>query len=184
MRRPVDVTMDDLRRNGFSESILRSLAAVTKTAAEHAAKDDDSYFRFVARAAADGIGRHVKRADLEDNLDESRIANPTEKDRERLARYREAIARLDDSTPCRQETAMPIRERKPAKQPEDWASSHSMIDPNDGLFKLSVEDRQKMPKALRNNRATRTCRRGVKEGVIDYASRRELPTTAEQTHLA
>jgi hypothetical protein len=89
------VTMDDLRRNGFSESILRSLAAVTKTAAEHAAKDDDSYFRFVARTAADRIGRHVRRADLEHNLDESRIATPTEKDRERLARYREAIARLD-----------------------------------------------------------------------------------------
>ena len=43
------------------------------------------------RAAANPIGRRVKLADLHDNSDLSRIAHPTQKDHERLARYRAAI---------------------------------------------------------------------------------------------
>ena len=41
------------------------------------------------------IGRHVKRADLIDNMDIMRISDPTDADFQRIARYRQAIKILD-----------------------------------------------------------------------------------------
>lgn len=79
---------DRLRREGFSEALLASLDSVTK-------RDGEAYEAFVARAARDPIGRLVKRADLNDNCDLSRIANPTARDFDRIARYRKATAYLD-----------------------------------------------------------------------------------------
>ena len=43
------------------------------------------------RAASNPIGRQVKLADLEDNSDLSRIANPTARDRKRVEKYRRAV---------------------------------------------------------------------------------------------
>ena len=57
----------------------------------------ESYDAFVARAAADPIGRRVKLADLEDNSDPSRIANPTDRDRARQEKYQRAIRFLRES---------------------------------------------------------------------------------------
>ncbi len=79
-----DVTMDHLRAEGFSETVLIALDSVTKRGGE-------VYMDFVQRAAANPIGRRVKLADLLDNSDVSRIARPTQRDFERLERYRLAI---------------------------------------------------------------------------------------------
>ena len=79
-----DVTIDGLRAEGFSEVVLAALASVTN-------REGEDYPAFVMRAAANPIGRRVKLADLHDNSDLSRIAHPTQKDHERLARYRAAI---------------------------------------------------------------------------------------------
>jgi hypothetical protein len=79
-----DVTIDGLRAEGFSEVVLAALASVTN-------REGEDYPAFVLRAAANPIGRRVKLADLRDNSDLSRIAHPTQKDHERLARYRAAI---------------------------------------------------------------------------------------------
>ena len=81
------ITLDELRREGFAEEIVIAVDAVTK-------RDGETYEAFVARAAANPIGRRVKMADLEDNSDLSRLPNPTEKDRERLKKYASAIAYL------------------------------------------------------------------------------------------
>lgn len=78
-------TLDRLRGEGFSSEIFDAIGAVTKRAGE-------SYTDFVRRAWADPIARKVKRADLEDNCDPSRIRNPTRDDLERIARYHRAIA--------------------------------------------------------------------------------------------
>jgi hypothetical protein len=43
------------------------------------------------RAAANPIGRNVKLADLADNCDLSRIAEPTEADYQRIEKYQRAI---------------------------------------------------------------------------------------------
>jgi len=83
------VTMQDLRREGFSERVLEALASVTKV-------EGEDYSAFVRRAAANAIGRSVKLADLNDNSDLSRITSPTQKDFDRIAKYRDAIATIRD----------------------------------------------------------------------------------------
>lgn len=87
-------TLEALRAEGFSETVLDALAAVTKTSDEHGS--DEGYERFVRRAAAHPIGRAVKLADLHDNSDLSRIAEPSAADVARVEKYRRAIAVLKD----------------------------------------------------------------------------------------
>jgi (p)ppGpp synthase/HD superfamily hydrolase len=82
------VTLVDLEREGFAPHVLAALAAVTKA-------EGEAYTDFVLRAAADPIGRHVKLADLRDNSDLSRIASPSARDHERVAKYQLAIAILE-----------------------------------------------------------------------------------------
>ena len=81
------VTVDDLRRDGFSETVLDALDTVTK-------RPGETYMGFVLRSAQNPIGRVVKLADLHDNSDLSRLANPTAKDHERVAKYKQAISFL------------------------------------------------------------------------------------------
>ena len=82
-----DISLDDLRKEGFSEEVLTAIQSVTKVPGE-------SFEDFVERAAQNPIGRVVKLADLEENSDLSRIASPSWDDLERVEKYRRAIARL------------------------------------------------------------------------------------------
>lgn len=82
-------TVDELRREGFSETVLRAIEAVTR-------RPGEDYLAFVRRAGTDTVGRVVKLADLHDNLDGSRIPSPTERDRARGDRYRAAVALLEN----------------------------------------------------------------------------------------
>jgi (p)ppGpp synthase/HD superfamily hydrolase len=77
-------TFDTLRAEGFSAAVIAGLDAVTK-------RDGEAYEAFVLRAASDPIGRRVKLADLTDNMNLSRIAQPTAKDFERIEKYRSAV---------------------------------------------------------------------------------------------
>jgi (p)ppGpp synthase/HD superfamily hydrolase len=77
-------TMERLRSEGFPEHLIEALRSVTK-------RDGEDYEGFVRRAAANRIGRQVKLADLHDNCDLSRIAAPSERDFERIDKYRRAI---------------------------------------------------------------------------------------------
>ena len=81
-------TLDELRRLGFSEEVVAAVEAVTKRPEEKGS--DAGYFAFVERAARNPIARAVKLADLADNMDLTRIAAPTDADRERLRRYQRA----------------------------------------------------------------------------------------------
>jgi len=75
---------DRLRREGFSGEIIAAVDSVTARAGE-------DYETFVRRAAADPIGRAVKLADLQDNSDLGRIAAPSQRDFDRIEKYRRAI---------------------------------------------------------------------------------------------
>jgi len=89
-------SLERVRGEGFSDEVIAALDSVTKRAGE-------SYEEFVRRAATHPIGARVKLADLRDNSDLSRIAQPTTRDHERIAKYRRAIAlleRLSTSTPA------------------------------------------------------------------------------------
>ena len=54
----------------------------------------ESYEDFVACAALNPVGKAVKLADLMENSDLSRIAEPSQKDLERVEKYGRAIAYL------------------------------------------------------------------------------------------
>ena len=82
-----EVTFEDLEREGFSAEVISGLRAVTKIKGE-------SYEDFVARAALDPVGKAVKLADLMENSDLSRIAEPSQKDLERVEKYGRAIQYL------------------------------------------------------------------------------------------
>ena len=81
------VTLEQLQEEGFSEAVLQAVEALTKRIGET---------RLVAagRAAQNPIARMVKLADNSENMDISRIANPTEKDFQRLEEYKAVRALL------------------------------------------------------------------------------------------
>lgn len=93
-----DVVEDDprwnfarLRLEGFDDLVIAALEAVTKRPEEEGGatpeEKEERYLAFVRRAAAHPVGRAVKRADLDDNLDVTRLPSLTDKDRMRLNRY-------------------------------------------------------------------------------------------------
>jgi (p)ppGpp synthase/HD superfamily hydrolase len=84
-------TLERLRAEGFPERIVAALDSVTK-------REGENYEDFARRAAANKIGRHVKLADLADNCDLSRIAEPTEADYQRIEKYRRAIKLIQSTT--------------------------------------------------------------------------------------
>lgn len=75
--------LERLREIPFSGAVCDALDALTRRAGE-------DYRTFIDRCAADPIARVVKLADLKDNIDLSRIKNPTEKDAERVRKYVDA----------------------------------------------------------------------------------------------
>lgn len=83
-----DWQLEDLRAEGFSEAVLRAVDHLTR-------REGEVFHLFAKRAALDPIARAVKRADLEDNLDLSRIPHPTEGDLARMAKYRQALKILE-----------------------------------------------------------------------------------------
>lgn len=87
-------TLDRIRSEGFSETIVEALDSVTKRADE---VDRNGYFAFVRRAGLNAIGRQVKLADLRDNLDLTRIRNPTQSDFDRIEKYCRAFEILEET---------------------------------------------------------------------------------------
>lgn len=78
-------TLERLRREGFSESVVSAVDALTK-------RKGEEYEDYVRRAAAHPLAAPVKLADLQDNLDRTRLdGRPlTEEDLARFARYERA----------------------------------------------------------------------------------------------
>ena len=75
-----DVTAVYLREEGFTEEIVEAVLAVTR-------REGEEYDDYVRRAAQNELGRMVKRADLEDNMDIRRLPELTDRDVERLRKY-------------------------------------------------------------------------------------------------
>lgn len=71
------ITLDDLKSEGFPTEVLEAVHALTKT-------DGESRIAAAKRAAGNTIARTVKLADVTDNMDISRIPQPTEKDHARI----------------------------------------------------------------------------------------------------
>ena len=82
-------TLGDLRKLGYAEQILQALDCLTR-------RPEESYEEFIARIRRNPLARRVKIADLEDNMDLQRLPELTDRDVERLRRYRRAWAQLQD----------------------------------------------------------------------------------------
>ncbi len=81
------VTAEYLREKGFPDRLIEAVLSVTR-------KNGETYDDFVKRAKRNTIGRMVKRHDLEDNMDVSRLKVITDKDRARLSKYKRAYQSL------------------------------------------------------------------------------------------
>ncbi len=78
----------DLEREGFSRAVLDAVEALTR-------RSDETYEDFLHRVSLNPIALRVKLADLEDNLDASRIAQLTDRDVRRMEKYRAARTLLE-----------------------------------------------------------------------------------------
>ena len=82
-----NLTLDDIRAQGFSDSVLEALALLTHN-------DAISYLDYVAAIKTNPIARVVKLADLQHNSDISRLDKIDETARKRIEKYQTAIALL------------------------------------------------------------------------------------------
>lgn len=76
-----DITIDKLRECGFSERVVVAVDCLTHRSGE-SRKD------YLRRISENPLAVRVKLADLEHNSDLIRLANPTEKDMARTAKYK------------------------------------------------------------------------------------------------
>ncbi|ESK40031.1 HD domain-containing protein [Acinetobacter nectaris] len=77
-----DTTVVDLISIGFAPHIIDAVIALTK-------KNNESRIEAAFRAVKNSIAREVKLADIADNMDLTRIKNPTVRDKKRLQEYQE-----------------------------------------------------------------------------------------------
>jgi hypothetical protein len=87
-----DITLEDLKKEGFSEEVIRVLDCLTK-------REGEDYNAFIDRVLTNETACHVKLADLIDNMNLTRIPNPTAEDEERLRKYQKAADRIDEALP-------------------------------------------------------------------------------------
>ena len=83
-------TLDDLRREGFSEDVIAALALLTHSKAT-------PYMDYIAAIANNPIARTVKIADLKHNMDTTRLDVIDEKTERRLEKYHKALAILEST---------------------------------------------------------------------------------------
>ena len=85
-----DYSLDDLLAAGFSEEIVQAVEALTKQKGE-------SYKNYLHRIKTNPVATAVKLADLQDNMDLTRLSTITEKDIERQKKYSKAVATLTNN---------------------------------------------------------------------------------------
>ena len=84
-----DYGVEDLRALGFSEVVLTALTLMTHD-------DDTPYLDYVAVLKSNPLARTVKLADLKHNSDLARLSVVTDKDLQRVEKYKKAIQLLEE----------------------------------------------------------------------------------------
>lgn len=82
-----DTTFEDLKKLGFSDNVINALKLMTHD------KNVD-YFEYVKNISKNPIARKVKIKDLEHNMDTSRLDEVTDKDLERVKKYKKCYKYL------------------------------------------------------------------------------------------
>ena len=82
-----DISLDDLRSEGFSEEVVSAVECLTK-------QDGENYDSYIERISFNPLAVKIKLADLEDNSDLTRLPEVTDKDLERIEKYDKALEKL------------------------------------------------------------------------------------------
>ena len=82
-----DISLDDLRSEGFSEEVVSAVECLTK-------QDGENYDSYIERISFNPLAVKIKLADLEDNSDLTRLPEVTDKDLERIEKYDKAFEKL------------------------------------------------------------------------------------------
>lgn len=78
------MTIQDLKKEGFSNEIIMAIVAITRN-------KDEPYDDYILRVKENPIGKKVKIQDLLHNMDLTRIPEPSQKDIDRVEKYRKAL---------------------------------------------------------------------------------------------
>ena len=82
-----DISLNDLRNEGFSEEVVSAVECLTK-------QDGENYDSYIERISFNPLAVKIKLADLEDNRDLTRLPQVTDKDLERLEKYDKALEKF------------------------------------------------------------------------------------------
>jgi (p)ppGpp synthase/HD superfamily hydrolase len=83
------LTFNDLRAEGLSEKVIEAVDALTK-------RETESYEAYLERVAANPLAKIVKLADLNHNMDTSRLKTIDDKTKVRLEKYKMAFMFLSE----------------------------------------------------------------------------------------
>ena len=79
-----DVTLENLREYGFTEVQVAGVESMTR-------EDDEDYFEYIRDVKKNPLAVKVKLEDLKHNSDVSRMIEVTDRDRQRLDKYKKAM---------------------------------------------------------------------------------------------
>lgn len=82
-----DVSLQDLRKSGFSEEVVAAIDCLSK-------RPGEAYDDFISRVLKNELARCVKLEDIRDNMDLSRLPAISGGDMTRITKYHEALQRL------------------------------------------------------------------------------------------
>lgn len=85
-----EISLDFIKEQGFSEDVTNALVSLTR-------RKDEEYSEYIKRIKnTGGVALSVKKADLRHNMALERLENLTEKDKERLIKYKVSYKELTE----------------------------------------------------------------------------------------
>ncbi|MBF0224424.1 MAG: HD domain-containing protein [Desulfobacterales bacterium] len=84
-----EITFEQLKNEGFSNEVIDAVKSLTRL-------PEETYEEFIERACNNPVGLKIKKADIIDNMNMSRIKNITDNDLKRLMRYHKAFWAIND----------------------------------------------------------------------------------------
>lgn len=81
------VTLEDLKKMGFSDKVISAIDAITK-------RDNEDHEEYIKRVSANDLAKKVKLCDMYHNSDITRYDNPSLEEEKRCAKYLKKIEEL------------------------------------------------------------------------------------------
>lgn len=85
-------TLADLRKEGFPDPVIAAVNHLSR-------RENESYDDFIRRIRPQALAAKIKLADLEDNMNLTRLKQFTQQEKERVAKYHSAWLMIKKSPP-------------------------------------------------------------------------------------